>query len=204
MSKSEVKLSGIALILVVFVAAAIGGGVVTIANYLNQPKGRVGAFGSVLFLVTQNDTTATRAFNTSVRNTIQGSGQAMLVTVVANLKVSSVSTSKAAVVAFISAQATGQFCNCYTTSVRTHNTFTSGMYNNTGNYGIVSEYNATGGGQNMTVTLKFWVPWGFYYMVNDTHNTSPAPTIVGWLETIQPTGFGFIIASVIQAVRRPF
>jgi hypothetical protein len=210
MSSTNKFPTGILLLCVLFGALA---GVVGSYGYSSYAASQVkpntvgsnviGAAG--LFLVTQNDTTLTRAFNTSYQNILQGGGsQAMLVTVTVALVTSAQAGSITAVTAFISTAATGQFCNCYTVASQTHKPFTSAIYNNTGNYGEVQQYNLTAVSMGAVVTLKFWVPSGFYFMVNNTRHLGATDAIKGWLETVQPTGFGGIIAPVIFQTKQPF
>ena len=123
----------------------------------------------------------------------------MLVTVTVLLITGPGAGSLAAATAFISTQSSGQFCNCYTVTGQTHKPFTTGIFNNTYDYGEVAQANLTVISQGRVVTLEFWVPSGFYFMLNDTHKLSTAPAIEGWLETVQPTGFGQIIAAVIES-----
>ena len=189
----------ILLILAVTFSGALGSLGMNIIVHIPQVQAAFTGF----FLVTQNDTTATRAFNTSYRNILQGGGsQAMLVTVTVSLATTSQAGSLAAVTAFISTQSSGQFCNCYTVTGQTHKAFTTGIYNNTYNYGEVAQENLTAISQARVVTLEFWVPSGFYEMINDTHKLGTAPTILGWLETVQPTGFGQIITAAITDLEK--
>jgi hypothetical protein len=217
MSKNQPTVT-VSLLLVVVIVSCLAGGLVSYAvTTSTQPKyAPIGNLGANLFLITQNDTTATYKFNTTYQN-LEGTGQAMLVTVVASMKTSSEANSKSAVIAFIAYKLNVggngiTFCNCYSELAVGGNNkvpFPSAIYNNTNNYGIVAEANVTTVSTGRVATLQFWVPSGFYYMVNDTHaldgaGGGAAPAIVGWLQTVPPTGFGSIIAPVIMALRRPF
>ncbi len=188
---------------------------VTYGIIASQPKptstGTAGFVGPGLFLVTRNDTTAFRAFNTTYQATLQGgNGNAMLVTVIAWMNTSyGQPTSRAAITAFIAPTLNPNgggitFCNCYFSAAGTHHVFSSGVFNNSGNYGEVAQFNVTAANNGDVATLNFWVPWRYYYMVNDTHIVSIAPTLKAWIETIQPTGFGTIITAVLQDSKRYF
>ena len=206
------------LVIVVIVSLIVGG----LAGYeaaqfapKPTPPPKTGIIGPYFFLVTYNDTTPTRAFNTTYQN-LQGTGQPMLVTVIIGLYATAQSGSFGSVQAFVAQKLNSggngiSFCDCYSTATANHYYFNKGsavstpsyVYNNTYEYGMVGEENATTTGTSVR-TLQFWVPSLWYYMVNDTHKLGPVPTITGWDETIPPTGFGAIIAPVIQALRRPF
>jgi hypothetical protein len=184
MSQNQTSTKVLALILIVsaLVAGAAAGFTSAAFNSLFLPpptttKVTPQTFSSNLWLVTMNDTTSQRAFDTVYLNS-QNNGQAMIVQIYANM-----SDSGAQLIAHVGTSRTA-----------------AAKWANT----TVATIAAVGAsGDNLTMELAFYVPWAFYYCVNAT--TVPTTvTLVKWFESIPPTGFGQIIAATILNLRRFF
>lgn len=179
MSKTKQPLSGL-LILVVVVSLFTGG----LAGYFaavstQQPSPQVRTFGANLWLVTMNDSTSNRAFNTTYHNVENSGGQAMIVNIM-------VSTQNSYVIFEVNN--------------------TAAYLNTTQSLKAETGANFTGGSDTHVFELTAYVPWNFYYRLNNTvparTNATSKTSIVKWFESIPPTGFGQIIQAVILSARK--
>lgn len=170
------------LLLVVLVSALTVGLEGYYASQQSQPTSSVGALGSNLWLVTMNDTTANRALNTKYQN-LQGTGQAMIVSIFLTFTTGGAASAKSNVTIYINNTST----NLWATTSR--------------NRGSLQNLK----GENQTEQLDFYVPSLFYYAVNSTVSGSGSAVIVyKWYESIPPTGFGGIIQANLEQLRRLF
>jgi hypothetical protein len=158
----------------VILASVISGYLFYMLPTQNQ-KPRFGLVSSNVFLVTMNDTTVNRAFNTTYRslqtNVIYCQVYVKLNTSAAN-----------SVMAFAEVNQTALYLN-RTRSVR----------------GVI---NSTAAAANATMLLAFYVPPLFYYRVNSTTRGGGTALIRQWLESIPPTGFGFDMRAIAVKFRR--
>lgn len=183
MSQNQTSTKILALILII--SAICGGAFAGVSYaafnaYVTPPptttKVTPQTFGTPLWLVTMNDTTTLRRANVAYLNS-QNNGQAMIVQVYANLTGTVELTAKV--------NQTAAFLK-----------FTNSTVGDIMLTALTSE--------NVTEELAFYVPWGFWYCINTTGTVGTDYTIVKWMESIPPTGFGQIIAATILNVRRFF
>lgn len=175
-------LSGI-LVLIVIVSAITSGLVSYAVLTANIPqKKTIGQISPFYWIVTMNNTTPYRAFNTSYRNV---QGQLMYVQVYVQFY--NPINQSVTVKAFVN-QTAGNL-NEYTTS--------SGVAES------LKARAAANSAGNFTLGLHFYVPNFFYYSVNDTHTGSTVgPKVKLWLESIPPTGFGQIIEPILAEITK--
>ncbi len=143
-----------------------------VTYYSQNQTPRVNSLSGLTWLVTMNNTTPNRAFNVTYVN-IQSN--VMVVTL-------SVFQQNAGCVAEVSYSKT-----------LLHTSIVAG---------INATY--TGGSDVDTHELIFFVPPLFYYRVNSTTQTGQTPSqhIVSWFESVPPTGFGSIIAVIVETINR--
>jgi hypothetical protein len=139
-------------------------------------------FASPLWLVTMNDTTANRAFNTTYLNS-GSDGNVMVVEVLVGLYCNQTGGSATVIVEM---NQTAQYLNVSMREI----------------VGCVAGSSSPSDiffGQELT----FYVPWGFYYRLNTTSTDGIANVSkTGWFESVPPTGFGQMIAPEIMSIRR--
>jgi len=168
------QVAGIALLAIL---CGVGSAYFTTSFMQSQTKTVGAPFPTGLFLVTMNDTTANRAFNTTYHNG-ENTGNAMIVTVM----------------------------------VESENSYAVFEVNQTAAYlgtrdslkAIVGA-NFTGGSDTHIMEITVFVPWNFYYRLNNTvpagTNAVSVSSIVRWFESVPPTGFGQIIKELILIER---
>ena len=166
------------MIIVALVAGIIGGA--AYQSFQTQTITPQATIGTGLWLVTMNDTTKHRAFNTTYLNAQNNGGQAMIVQV--TLNITSITGGSAGANAEVN-QTIAFLHNSTVASTKT-----------------IGNLVAT-----VQVQLTFFVPWSFHYRLNSTSSNSTAgnkATIVRWIESVPPTGFGQIIEALVL-MRRP-
>jgi hypothetical protein len=179
------KNPSVSVLLAVVVLSALVSGSISYAIVSSQHQQKVGIINTGLWLVTFNDTTANRALNTTYQNVEDNGGQAMIIQIELGFLCNS-STTQAT--ALLEVNQTAAFL---------HN---STLIQTVGCSGGTSSTNYTYA--QMQVTM--FVPWRFYYRVNSTVRGAGSTSIQRWFESIPPTGFGMMIATDLQELRRFF